>query len=160
MGRGGIQHLRRSAGETATAAAPDQGIGLRGGGGVQHRARMPAPTTAPTLTDGVVTIRAHRLQDVPRIVEQCRDPESVRWTQVPVPYAAADAETFVGELVPQWWAEGTDWAFAVEHEGRFAGTVSLRDEGDGRAELAFGAHPDVRGSGAVERACRLLLEWG
>jgi RimJ/RimL family protein N-acetyltransferase len=115
---------------------------------------------APTLTDGVVTLRAHRPDDVPRMVEQCRDPESVRWTQVPTPYDEGDAETFVGELVPRWWAEGTEWAFAVEHGGGFGGTVSLRDEGHGRIEIAFGAHPDVRGTGAMERACRLLLEWG
>ena len=121
---------------------------------------MAPPTTAPTLTDGVVTLRAHRLEDVPRIVEQCRDPESVRWTQVPVPYAEADAVTFTTELVPGWWADGTEFAFAVDLDGRFAGTVSLRDEGNGRFEVAFGAHPDVRGTGAMERALRLLLDWG
>ena len=115
---------------------------------------------APTLTDGVVTLRAHRPEDVPRIVEQCRDPESIAWTQVPVPYAEQDAETFVGELVPRWWADDTEWAFAVEHEGAFAGTVSLRDEGGGRCEIAFGVHPGVRGTGVAERACRLLVEWG
>jgi RimJ/RimL family protein N-acetyltransferase len=115
---------------------------------------------APTLTDGVVTLRPHRLGDVPRMVEQCRDPESVRWTQVPTPYAEEDAVTFVSELVPGWWEAGSEWAFAVEHEGFFAGTVSLRDEGDGRVELAFGVHPGVRGQGVAERACRLLLEWG
>ena len=121
---------------------------------------MSAPLVAPTLTDGVVTLRAHRADDVPRLVEQCRDPEMIAWTQVPVPYDEAEAATFAGELVPQWWAEGTDWSFAVEVEGRFGGTVSLRDEGSGRFEVAFGAHPDVRGTGALERAVRLLLGWG
>ena len=33
---------------------------------------MAAPTSAPTLTDGVVTLRAHRTEDLPRIVEQGR----------------------------------------------------------------------------------------
>jgi RimJ/RimL family protein N-acetyltransferase len=93
-------------------------------------------------------------------VEQGQDPEMQAWTQVPVPYGEQDAIEFATELVPGWWAAGTDWAFAVEHEGRFGGTVSLRDEGDGRCELAFGAHPDVRGTGAMERALRLLIEWG
>jgi len=118
--------------------------------------RMPAPT----LSDGVVTLRAHREDDVPRIVEQGRDPEMQAWTQVPVPYAEEDAVEFATALVPQWWADGVDWAFAVEHEGRFGGTVSLRDEGNGRVEVAFGAHPDVRGTGAMERALRLLIAWG
>ena len=121
---------------------------------------MTAPTTAPTLTDGVVTLRAHRAEDVPRMVEQCRDPVSVAWTTVPTPYAESDAEEFGLRDVPGWWAEGKEWAFAVEVEGRYAGTVSLRDEGPGRAEIAYGSHPDVRGTGAMLRALRLLVDWG
>jgi len=121
---------------------------------------MPNPTTAPTLTDGVVTLRPHRAEDVDRITEQGQDPAMQVWTQVPVPYAREDAELFAGQLVPQWWATGSEWAFALEVEGRFGGTVSLRDEGSGRLEVAFGAHPDLRGTGAMERALRLLLDWG
>jgi len=48
----------------------------------------------------------------------------------------------------------------VEVESRYAGTVSLRPEGDARAELAYGSHPWVRGTGHMERALRLLLDWG
>lgn len=121
---------------------------------------MTAPTIAPTLTDGVVTLRAHRAEDVPRMLEQCRDPVSVAWTTVPTPYAEADAEEFGLRDVPGWWAEGKEWGFAVEVEGRYAGTISLRDEGPGRAEIAYGAHPDVRGTGAMLRALRLLVDWG
>ena len=117
---------------------------------------MPGP---PTLTDGTVTLRAHRDDDLDAIVEQCQDPASVRWTTVPTPYARADAERFVREVMPGGWADGR-WGFAVEAEGRYAGTVELRDEGDGRAEIAFGSHPWVRGTGAMERACRLVLDWG
>jgi len=115
---------------------------------------------APTLTDGVVTLRAHRPDDVPRMVEQCRDPVSIAWTTVPVPYAEADAEDYGLRVLPAGWADGSEWAFAVELEGRYAGTVSLRDEGPGRAEIAYGSHPDVRGTGAVLRALRLLVDWG
>jgi RimJ/RimL family protein N-acetyltransferase len=121
---------------------------------------VPAPLTAPTLTDGVVTLRAHRADDLARLVEQCRDPESIAWTMVPTPYDEHDAEAFGLRVVPQGWVDGSEWGFAVEVEGRYAGTVSLRNEGPGRAELAFGSHPDVRGTGAIERGCRLLVEWG
>jgi RimJ/RimL family protein N-acetyltransferase len=38
--------------------------------------------------------------------------------------------------------------------------VSLRNEGERRAEIAYGSHPWVRGTGHVERALRLLLDWG
>jgi RimJ/RimL family protein N-acetyltransferase len=114
---------------------------------------------APTLTDGTVTVRAHRDDDLVRIVEQSQDPDSVRWTTVPTPYGPAEAERFVRAVMPDGWADGR-WGFAVETGGRYAGTVELRDEGGGRAELAFGSHPGARGTGTMERACRLVLDWG
>ena len=120
---------------------------------------MSSPT-APTLTDGVVTLRAHRPTDAQGCYEQSLDPDSQRWTTVPVPYTTADAHYFLEEILPRGWAEDTEWGFAIEVDGRYAGTVSLRDEGSRRAEIAYGSHPSVRGTGHVERALRLLLEWG
>src|SRR6476620_8435019 len=48
-----------------------------------------SPETPPVtlLTDGVVTLRAHSVDDADAIVEQSSDPESLRWTTVPRPYA-------------------------------------------------------------------------
>jgi RimJ/RimL family protein N-acetyltransferase len=122
------------------------------------------PDDVPVMTDGTVTLRPHRLEDVPGVLEQCLDPLSQRWTTVPVPYSRTHAEGFVTEAVPAGWAAGR-WAFAVEaadEEGaaRFCGTVELRDEGSRRAEIAYGAHPWARGRGLMEAALRLLLEWG
>ena len=68
--------------------------------------------------------------------------------------------TFVGELMPRGWADDSEWGFAIEADGRYAGTISLRSEGSGRAEIGYGSHPWVRGTGYVERALRLLLDWG
>ncbi|MFC6287752.1 GNAT family N-acetyltransferase [Nocardioides sp. GCM10027113] len=115
---------------------------------------------APTLTDGTVTLRAHRPDDAQGSFEQCSDPLSQAWTTVPVPYAYADAEHYVGTVMPKGWADDTEWGFALEVDGRYAGTMSLRNEGHGRAEVAFGSHPWVRGKGHVERGLRLLLAWG
>ncbi len=53
----------------------------------------------------------------------------------------------------------SSWGFAVEVDGRYAGTVELRDEGEGRVEVAYGSHPWVRGTGAMTRAVRLLVDW-
>jgi RimJ/RimL family protein N-acetyltransferase len=116
--------------------------------------------SAPTLTDGIVTLRAHHDGDLDRMVEQVLDEESQRWTTVQAPYTRDDAREFALGIVPHGWADGSCWAFAVESDGRFAGTVELRDEGHGRAEVAFGSHPEVRGTGRMERALRLLLDWG
>jgi RimJ/RimL family protein N-acetyltransferase len=117
-------------------------------------------TQAPTLTDGTVTIRPHRPQDATGSYEQGVDPLSQAWTTVPRPYTPEDAATFVGEVMPRGWVDDSEWGFAVESEGRYAGTISLRNEGDRRADLAYGSHPRVRGTGVMERALRLLLAWG
>jgi RimJ/RimL family protein N-acetyltransferase len=114
----------------------------------------------PTLTDGTVVLRGHRQEDVTGVFEQCQDPVSRQWTTVPVPYSLEDAEAFVTEQMPHGWADGSCWGFAVEVGGRFAGTVELRDEGEGRLEVAYGSHPWVRGTGAMEKAVRLRVDWG
>lgn len=119
----------------------------------------------PTLTDGLVTLRAPREDDVGASVEQCQDPLTRRWTNVPVPYTRDDARTYLRHVIPGGWATEREWGFVVEATGEtggpeFGGTISLRNGGDGRAEIAFGAHPRVRGRGVMERALRLLLEWG
>lgn len=121
---------------------------------------MPFPRDVPRLSDGVVTLRAHRPDDVPRMVEQCRDPGSVRWTTVPSPYTHADAAGFLGELVPRAWDTGTAAYLAAEHEGRFVGTIDLRFADDGTAEVGFGLHPDARGRGVGRRMLTLALDWG
>ncbi|MCZ4498920.1 MAG: putative GCN5-related N-acetyltransferase [Marmoricola sp.] len=125
--------------------------------------------TVPTLTDGVVTLRAHRESDVEACWEQHSDPLTQEWTGVPVPYSREDARRFVRDAMPGGWALDAEWGFAVEAQddhgtARYAGTVTLRPQdprsGPFRAEIAYGAHPWARGRGLVERALRLLLDWG
>jgi RimJ/RimL family protein N-acetyltransferase len=116
--------------------------------------------TAPTLTDGPVTLRHPCEDDVQGSWEQCQDPLSQQWTTVPVPYSHADARDFMLGFVPGGWESDTEWGFVVEAEGRYAGHVALRNEGNRRAEIAYGSHPWVRGTGHMERALRVLLDWG
>ena len=126
---------------------------------------MRFPQDVPTLTDGVVTLRAHSDSDAQGSYEQCQDPLSQRWTTVPVPYSRDDARRFVREIMPGGWEADAEWGFAVEAldddgTARYAGTVSLRNEREGRAEVAYGSHPWVRGRGVMVRAVELLLRWG
>ncbi|MFY9916141.1 MAG: GNAT family N-acetyltransferase [Nocardioidaceae bacterium] len=126
---------------------------------------MEFPADVPTLTDGDVTLRAHRTDDIEAIVEQCTDPVSVEWTTVPHGYTAEMARSFVTDAIPKMWETETEWIFAIEAthtdgRRRFGGSLSLRDEGSRRAEVAFGAHPGVRGRGVMTTAVNLLLDWG
>ena len=118
------------------------------------------PHDVPVLTDGVVTLRAHTINDLPRVVEQCRDAESLAWTTVPTPYDETDGRDWLTRTIPSAWADDATYAFAIEVDGRFGGTVDLRMKGGGEGELGFGLHPDVRGAGAMRRALDLLLDWG
>lgn len=118
----------------------------------------------PTLTDGLVTLRAPNDDDVEGSYEQCQDQLSQEWTTIPVPYTRDDAKTYLRHVVPGGWETDREWGFVVEaldgDHPRFAGTISLRHEGSGRAEIAYGSHPWARGRGVMERALRLLLDWG
>ena len=126
---------------------------------------MRFPDDVPTLADGDVTLRAHRIEDAEAAVEQCIDPTSIRWTTVPLNYTVDHARAFLTETMPKGWESGSEFGFAIETthpngERRFSGTASLRDEGDRRAEIAFGAHPAIRGRGVMTSAVTLLLDWG
>lgn len=126
---------------------------------------MKFPEDVPTLTDGVVTLRAHHGGDVQALHEQAVDPVMLRWTTVPDPSTRETARQFATEIIPDGWRSDSEWAFAVEASdtdgtSRFVGTVSLRNEGHRRAEIAYGTHPWARGRGYVVRALELLLAWG
>ena len=105
--------------------------------------------TAPTLTDGPVTLRHPQESDVQGSWEQCQDPLSQQWTTVPIPYSHDDARDFILGFVPGAWESDKEWGFVVEAEGRYAGHICLRNEGSRRAEIAYGSHPWVRGTRAT-----------
>ena len=124
---------------------------------------MPFPDCVPELTDGVVLLRAHRADDAERIVEQSTDPESMRWTTVPRPYALEDARTWLARIEDQWNDAGGErlWAItdAEDPDRLYRGTIDLRPRGGGAAETGFGLHPDGRGSGLMAGALRLVARW-
>lgn len=120
------------------------------------RVRLPPPAE---LTDGPdLVLRLPLPEDLADIVAQCRDPEFQRWTTIPVPYNEADAHEFLQRVAEGW--QGNVARFAIVYEGRFAGTVDLRCDGLGGAEVGFGLAPWARGKGVMTRALRLMLAWG
>lgn len=116
---------------------------------------MPTAASAPTLTDGVVTLRTLVMADLAAVVEQSQDPETVRWTFVPRPYTEADGREFI-DRTAQGWREDTGCGWAIEHDGRFAGLISYQPRGGGAVEVAYAAHPTARGRGVMTRAVPLV----
>lgn len=114
---------------------------------------------APTLTDGTVTLRAHRADDVDALVVQCSDPEMGRWTTVPVPFTRAHAVDWVTSRA-QAWADGQgELTLVVEVGGVLAGQVGLRPDGAGAAEIGYGLAAAARGRGVMSAALRLAVAW-
>ncbi len=128
---------------------------------------MPFPDSVPILTDGVVRLRAHSEHDVERIVEQCTDPASVRWTTVPRGYTAEMGREWIGELAKGWDEGGTQgWAIeevgdihSSDEQGQFLGSIDLRPRAAGRAEIGYGLHPEGRGRGLMARALKLVCQY-
>ncbi len=127
------------------------------------------PECVPILVDpaGGVTLRAHNEDDLPSIVEQANDPASQRWTTVPMPpggYSLTDAAEFALELMPEGWVSGSTLGWAIEAEfggrRRFCGSIDLRLQGDGVAEVGFGLHPAARGRSIMSTALRLVRDYG
>lgn len=79
---------------------------------------------------------------------------------MPLSYGEQQALERLTKGVPAAWQTETAFIFAVEYDGRFAGSVELRPEGGNTAELAYGLDGWARGAGVAQRAVALLLEWG
>jgi RimJ/RimL family protein N-acetyltransferase len=90
----------------------------------------------------------------------CQDPDIQRWTQVPVPYTARDAEVFVREIAPATWAEGGG-LFAVEpaEVGPLVASMGLFTPRDGVAVAGYWTVAAHRGRGRTGAALRLLADW-
>ena len=123
------------------------------------------PDAVPTLVDPAtgVVLRAHSEADVARVVEQCRDPEAQRWTTIPVPeggYGEADAHAHRA-VVAEGWRTGSQLTWVVEDPawpGRYAGSIDLRVQGAGLAEVGYVLHPDARGRHLMDGALRLVRD--
>ncbi len=121
---------------------------------------MRFPDDVPVLTDDIDTrlrLRAHAAADVEPAYLTCSDPEFQRWTTVPVPYERHHAEHFLLDQVPAGWRDGGMWAWAIEWDGEFGGTIDLRDGRGHGGEVGFGAAPWARGQGMMTRATKLVV---
>ncbi len=117
---------------------------------------------AVSLTTDRMVLRPFAPGDEPDVVAACSDPVTARWTTVPSPYTGAHARTWVREVGPAGWADGSTAGFAAVDAatGRLQASVSLMDVADGSAELGYWAAPWARRRGSTAEAVRAVCRWG
>jgi RimJ/RimL family protein N-acetyltransferase len=119
---------------------------------------MSEPLPIPVLTGDLVTLRPHGLADADAVFERAVDPLAQKFTTVPLDYTREMAVEYVtGFTAPS--AEQISWA--IELEGRYAGTIDLRvmpvDVGAG--SVGYATHQDVRGRGVMSDAVRVVVRY-
>lgn len=130
-----------------------------GARGEPERESLDVTAVVPVLSDGTVMLRRLGEQDVAVLTANCQDPAAVRWTSVPEGYTEQDARDYIFTHVPAAWANGEQQNFAVARaeDDQLLGTIGLQRFQPGSAEIGINMGPESRGSGAAERAARLLI---
>lgn len=111
----------------------------------------------PLLHTDRLTLSAPRGADVPAITAACQDPEIPRWTPLPTPYSAADAEWFVADAARRAEAD-TGFEWAIRHESALIGMISLSRRAPGNAEIGYWTAPAARGRGFLTEAARAVID--
>lgn len=102
------------------------------------------------------------LNDVDRITECCQDTEIQKWIpSIPLPYRREDAESYVTDLNPSGWNDGTalNWAIRDPEDRTVLGMIGLRPQDGGFAAIGFWLAPDARGKKVMSRAVRLVAQY-
>jgi ribosomal-protein-alanine N-acetyltransferase len=118
------------------------------------------PVSQPTLTHGDLTLRPLREDDITAIYEACQDPTISAFTRVPFPYDREMAEEFVRGCDLSY-RNHQGIVFAIEKDGRFAGTIGLHgiQLTDHCAEVGYWIEKSHRGNGICTAALQSILEF-
>ncbi len=114
----------------------------------------------PALTDGVVTLRPWRADDLDQLVAACQDPAIARFIPIPVPYTVADGRAYL-ERTSREWASGAKAAFAIvaaDDDTRLLGAINVAIVG-AAGNSGYWVAPAARGHQVARRALRLLTDW-
>jgi RimJ/RimL family protein N-acetyltransferase len=111
-----------------------------------------------TLESARVRLDLPTRADTAAITEACQDPEIARWTTIPQPYRARDAQAFVDALVGPGWASDREYTWAIRRQGStwLDGVVSYRTP---TRSLGYWLAPGARGNGLVHDAVELVVGW-
>jgi RimJ/RimL family protein N-acetyltransferase/8-oxo-dGTP pyrophosphatase MutT (NUDIX family) len=113
----------------------------------------------PTLTDGPVTLRPWRDQDVAEAIAG-HDEEIAFWFGFE---AVSPSREAMSRAIREWRAAYTEdrrmVAFAIEHAAALAGSCEVRRGAAGTGELSWALYAGHRGQGIATRAVRMLADY-
>jgi RimJ/RimL family protein N-acetyltransferase/8-oxo-dGTP pyrophosphatase MutT (NUDIX family) len=113
----------------------------------------------PTLTDGVVTLRPWREEDIEAAVAG-HDEEIAHWFGFPVVTPSREQQRAAIEAWRSGYAQNRSVvAFVIEAGGEVVGSIDLRDIGDRTGQLSWAVYRGHRGHGYATRAARLLGDY-
>ena len=114
------------------------------------------------IADVPQRIRPLTADDIEPIYLACQDPLVQDWTvSIPVPYARADAESFVLHICPLGWAEDSEYSWGIEDPVTrgFLGVIGLRIQDDDCSEVGYWLAPGARGRGVMTQALSAVCEF-
>jgi RimJ/RimL family protein N-acetyltransferase len=127
-----------------------------------------------TLTTERLVLRPFRPTDAPAVHAACQDPDILRWTAVPAPYARAHAEDFVRRTCPEGWRNDSTYNFALVTKGgtkdgpkgedQLVGAMGLvrlaqLHGPEHQAELGYWTVREHRRRGYTGEAARAVAAW-
>ncbi|WP_067284559.1 GNAT family N-acetyltransferase [Streptomyces jeddahensis] len=118
-----------------------------------------------TLTTDRLLLRTVDGDDSDAVYAACQDPDIQRWTTVPSPYLREHAESFVGQLVPDGWRDGSMFTLGVflrdgsRRGGALVAMVGITMRSLGTGEIGFWATKEHRGRGYVTEAALTVSRW-
>lgn len=120
------------------------------------------PVEIPILVNGLTILRPVAEKDIDEIFRACQDPIISKYTTIRPDYKLEMAIQFVNERAPQFFANQSELIFTIEHDGKFAGVISLHtiDQGNHRAEIGYWLEKSMRGKGIGVTAAELLTDYG
>ena len=119
---------------------------------------MSDPLPIPVLTGDRVMLRRHTVADADAVFERAVDPQSQRYTTVPLSYTREMAVDYVTVFTAPS-AEQVCWA--IEVDGTCAASIDLRvmaGVDGGAGSLGFATHPAFRGRGVMSEAVRVVVD--
>ena len=123
---------------------------------------MDTPVPDEPLTDGLVSLRPWREEDVADLVAAIDgDVDIAQWLElIPQPYREREAHAWVSAAATMW-RDGTASTFAVLADGEVVAGCGINwiDREHGVGDIGYWARKDARGRGYVTRAVVVASRW-